>query len=308
MEQTATSPKKMKKRVPKKKQDVASTSQDPVPVTVTEDQEQQVDEGVPEVPAQENVPTGTVPVPMPSGLDPATQVFMERMLETIERMSDKMATLTEKSEGNSSVGIRATHKPKAPTPFTGTGKGPKVKDFLREVDTYFMITKTVEEKKTWVAGTYLIEDAMYHEMRERVELNRLKQMGSVVSYVREFATRLERVPKMDEFLKCSLLITGLKPSVEKNVYELTELPDTVAELMRKVERLGIGDVETAVGRAPEVREGKPQFDNKGKGLKRKWGDRNSAGGVILKPGWEAESRSEADVLGSEGGGCQGELL
>ncbi|KAL3677573.1 hypothetical protein R1sor_027521 [Riccia sorocarpa] len=39
MEQTATSPKKMKKRVPKKKQDVASTSQDPVPVTVTEDQE-----------------------------------------------------------------------------------------------------------------------------------------------------------------------------------------------------------------------------------------------------------------------------
>ncbi|KAL3692137.1 hypothetical protein R1sor_005788 [Riccia sorocarpa] len=311
MEQTATSPKRLKKRVPKKKQDVASTSQDPEPVAVTEDQEQQVEEGVPEVPAQERAPTGTVPLPIPSGLDPATQMFMERMLVTMERMSDKMASLTDKSGGNSSGGIWATHKPKPPTPFAGTSKGPKVKDFLREVDTYFRITKTVEEEKTEVAGTYLIEDALvwwttfqeshpeewaaltwkewkdmlilrftveYHEMRERVELNRLKQKGSVVSYVREFATRLERVPKMDEFSKCSLLITGLKPSVEKKVYELTELPDNVAELMRKVERLGIGDVEPTIGRAPEVREGKPQFDNKGKGLKRKWVDRNSAGG------------------------------
>ncbi|KAL3682841.1 hypothetical protein R1sor_000863 [Riccia sorocarpa] len=218
---------------------ICCSNPDPEPVTVTDDQEQQVEEGVPEIPAQVNVPTGSVPMPMPSSLDPATQIFMLRMLETMDRMSDKMTAMAEKAEGNSSAGIRATHKPKSPTPFRGTGKGPKVKDFVMELDMYFLITETVEEKKTFVAGTYLIQDALvwwttfqtgnpewrtmaweewkekltfrftaeYHEMRKRVELNWLKQTGSVISYIREFASKLERVSKMDEFLKCSLLIT-----------------------------------------------------------------------------------------------------
>ncbi|KAL2643126.1 hypothetical protein R1flu_010713 [Riccia fluitans] len=87
--------------------------------------------------------------------------FFAQMMATMKAMQDALEKKDERiADLESQGGFKRMCKPKQPTPFIGTGKAVKVKDFLDELDMYFDMQLAQEEEKVKVAATFLKDHAL----------------------------------------------------------------------------------------------------------------------------------------------------
>ncbi|KAL2630557.1 hypothetical protein R1flu_015243 [Riccia fluitans] len=120
----------------------------------------------------------------------------------------------------------------------------------------------------------------YQELHDGMDLVRFRQTGSLVAYVREFTSILEGLPKMDEYAKRVIFLSGLKPDAEWELFKQPTLPDTCG-LLKKVDRLGMGEKEVPSARTSEISH-MGNFSKKKGGFKRPW-DGNKARGESSMP-------------------------
>ncbi|KAL3685257.1 hypothetical protein R1sor_003279 [Riccia sorocarpa] len=115
-----------------------------------------------EISAEQASKPGSSEMPL---VTPQVKLYQE-LIYTIQAME---AVLKQKDHQildtkANALSMRKMVKPMQPTPFAGTGKTIKVKDFLDELDIYFDAQEACEEDK---------------ELRDGVELSRFQQTGSV---------------------------------------------------------------------------------------------------------------------------------
>lgn len=157
-----------------------------------------------------------------------------------------------------------------PNPFTGSGDYTAL-EFIENMDQYFLESGTNDKRKlkmtvinlrehalTW--WTWLKEDMgedvansltwpefknlllnrfdeEYGKLRDGITLLRLKQTGTLKTYVQEFREALNILPKMDEYAKKLAFIAGLEHWAERALLRMEHMPDTCEELLRMAETI-----------------------------------------------------------------------
>ncbi|KAL2632608.1 hypothetical protein R1flu_004087 [Riccia fluitans] len=240
-----------------------STSRMSEQEAVVDDQSQQVDEMVPEVPVQVEIPLPSINTQAPNVQLPIWDT-MAQMLATMKARQEEFVASRASRVEEGSASTKRLCKPEQPTPFTGTGKGPKVKEFLVELDMYIDAQRASEEDKVMVAVTFLKESALIWWQ----------------GYRKKFLGETEDMSW--KAWKEALL--------QRNMVEYQELQDIVelvgfkqmGSIANHAERLGMGisEPEVTPACASEPHEAGP-FSKK-KGSKRRW-DGNSEGGETLAP-------------------------
>ncbi|KAL2635309.1 hypothetical protein R1flu_006788 [Riccia fluitans] len=113
--------------------------------------------GYPEVPIRVEEPLPSINMQASNVQQPVWDT-MAKMLATMQAMQEELAAV--RASRIEEASTKRLCKPKQPTPFTGTGKGPKVKDFLIELDMYFDAQRANEEDKVITAVTFFKESAL----------------------------------------------------------------------------------------------------------------------------------------------------
>lgn len=153
---------------------------------------------------------------------------------------------------------------------------------------------------TWPGFKELISDRFtpeYQDIHDGVALVRLKQIGSLWGYVREFNAYLNVLPRLDELAKKIIFFNGLQSWAERALFRMPQLPKTCAELLKLAER--IGDEE---GQHKKTKEG-PSTDESSKHSKRKlrrhvW-MKNKHGGDGAKASGPKEGQAKGTDKGVE---------
>jgi hypothetical protein len=93
---------------------------------------------------------------------------------------------------------------------------------------------------TWVGFKELFVDRFtpeYQELREGMNLVVIRHTGSLKAYVRDFNAQMNATPKMDEFAKRCIFLSGLQKWVVDALFKFPKLSKDVASIIKIAEKI-----------------------------------------------------------------------
>ena len=83
----------------------------------------------------------------------------------------------------------------------------------------------------------------YQELREGKNLVQMRHTGSLKAYVRDFNTQMNATPKMDEFAKKCIFLSGLQKWVVDALFKFPKLSKDVVGIIKIAKRIEADGLE-----------------------------------------------------------------